>query len=126
MHKFREAIERRDLEGVVALLSEDVAFRSPIVHQPYEGRAQVAVLLGAVAEVLEDFRYTRAIGEVMSERNASTAPDSSNTRYAGLASAISCSFHRAAVSGEARTLAGGSSRSVVSRFNHDAEPDRLR
>ena len=69
MQQFREAIERRDLEGVFALLSEDVAFRSPIVHKPYQGREQVEVLLTAVAQVLEDFRYTREIG----------APDASDS-----------------------------------------------
>jgi len=69
MQQFREAIERRDLEGAFALLSEDVAFRSPIVHQPYEGREQVEVLLTAVAQVFEDFRYTREIG----------APDASDS-----------------------------------------------
>src|SRR3954464_7574930 len=69
MQQFREGIERRDLEGVFALLSEDVAFRSPIVHKPYQGREQVEVLLTAVAQVFEDFRYTREIG----------APDASDS-----------------------------------------------
>ena len=58
MQQFREAIERRDLEGVFALLSEDVAFRSPIVHKPYQGRETVATILRTVFGVFEDFRYT--------------------------------------------------------------------
>ncbi len=46
----------------MTLFTEDVVFRSPVVHRPYEGRDQVRVLLTAVSEVLEDFRYTREIG----------------------------------------------------------------
>jgi hypothetical protein len=43
-------------------LTEDIVFRSPAVHAPYQGRAQAEALLGAVGQVLEDFRYTRQIG----------------------------------------------------------------
>jgi hypothetical protein len=62
MQEFRNAIESRDLDALMALFAEDVEFRSPAVHAPYQGREQVKLLLGAVAQVLEDFRYTRAIG----------------------------------------------------------------
>ena len=61
MQQFRNAVESRDLDALVALLADDVVFRSPVVYKPYEGRAQVEVLLRAVSEVLEDFRYTRQI-----------------------------------------------------------------
>jgi hypothetical protein len=62
MNEFRAAVEAQDLERLVALLDEDVVFRSPVVFKPYRGRDQVAVLLGAVARVFEDFRYEREIG----------------------------------------------------------------
>jgi hypothetical protein len=62
MQEFREAIESRDLDALVALLAENVVFRSPVVHAPYEGRAQLKTLLRAVGEVLEDFRYVRQLG----------------------------------------------------------------
>jgi|SRR5829696_5375249 len=62
MQEFRSAIEARDLDGVVALFTDDVVFRSPVVHAPYQGRDQAKILLGAVAQVFEDFRYTREIG----------------------------------------------------------------
>ena len=62
MHEFRSAIEARDLDGLVALFADDVVFRSPVVHAPYQGRDQVMALLRAVSEVFEDFRYTREIG----------------------------------------------------------------
>src|SRR5881227_3467519 len=62
MQQFRDAIENRDIDAVVALLADDVVFRSPVVYAPYRGRAQVEVLLRAVGQVLEDFRYIREIG----------------------------------------------------------------
>ena len=62
MQEFRSAIEARDLDGLVALFTDDVVFRSPVVHAPYQGRDQVMALLRAVSEVFEDFRYTREIG----------------------------------------------------------------
>jgi len=62
MHPFRAAIESRDLDGVLALLAQDVVFRSPIVFEPYHGREAVAPLLLAVSRVFEDFRYEREIG----------------------------------------------------------------
>jgi hypothetical protein len=62
MKEFREAIESHDLDAAVALLADDIVFRSPVVHAPYQGRAQVEPLLRAVARVLEDFRYTCEIG----------------------------------------------------------------
>jgi ketosteroid isomerase-like protein len=62
VHPFRTAIEARDLDAVSALLAEDVVFRSPIVFKPYRGRATVTAILTAVAQVFEDFSYTREIG----------------------------------------------------------------
>jgi hypothetical protein len=62
MKAFREGIENRDLDGLMALFAEDVVFRSPAVYTPYQGRQKVAVLLAAVGEVVEDFRYDREIG----------------------------------------------------------------
>lgn len=62
MHPFRSAIEARDLDAAVALLRDDVVFRSPIVFTPYQGRAAVRQILETVVEVFEDFRYVREIG----------------------------------------------------------------
>jgi hypothetical protein len=62
MHPFGAALEARDVNAAVALLSEDVVFRSPIVFKPYHGRDAVAAIIHAVSRVLEDFRYVREIG----------------------------------------------------------------
>lgn len=61
-HPFRRAIEARDLEAAVALLREDVVFRSPVVFKPYHGREALRLILQAVLAVFEDFHYVREIG----------------------------------------------------------------
>jgi limonene-1,2-epoxide hydrolase len=62
VHPFRRAIETRDLDAAVALLREDVVFRSPVVFSPYHGREALRVILQAVMAVFEDFHYVREIG----------------------------------------------------------------
>jgi SnoaL-like domain len=57
-HAFRAAVERADMDAAVGLLADDVAFRSPAVFKPYEGRDAVATILRTVFGVFEDFRYT--------------------------------------------------------------------
>ena len=62
MRAFREAVEANDLDRLLSLMTEDVVFRSPVVHKPYRGRDQVSAILHAVVRVFEDFRYDREIG----------------------------------------------------------------
>ncbi|HEY8641004.1 MAG TPA: nuclear transport factor 2 family protein [Solirubrobacterales bacterium] len=56
--RFRAAAEGKDFSAMEELFAEDVSFRSPVVFKPYEGREAISMLLGAVVEVFEDFRYT--------------------------------------------------------------------
>ncbi len=55
---FRRAAEAKDFAAATELFAEDVVFRSPVVFKPYEGREALLMILGAVARVFEDFRYT--------------------------------------------------------------------
>jgi hypothetical protein len=55
---FREAIERRDLDGMVATLADDVVLHSPVSFKPFEGREAVAQLFEILLRTFEDFRYT--------------------------------------------------------------------
>ncbi|MER5855109.1 nuclear transport factor 2 family protein [Streptomyces sp900105245] len=63
MRAFREAVEAGDMDAAEALLAEDVVFTSPVVFKPYPGKAITAAILRAVAQVFEDFRYEREIGD---------------------------------------------------------------
>jgi hypothetical protein len=64
---FRAAVEAGDHPAMVAALAPDVVFNSPIKHRPFEGREAVAVVLGAVVQTFEDFRYT---DELSAERTS--------------------------------------------------------
>jgi hypothetical protein len=55
---FRAAAEAKDFSNLEEIFAEDVTFKSPVVFKQYEGREAVAMLLGAVVQVFEDFRYT--------------------------------------------------------------------
>jgi SnoaL-like domain len=58
---FRSAAEAKDFSAVDELFSDDVVFRSPVVFKPYEGRDQLRMILSAVVEVFEGFRYVDQI-----------------------------------------------------------------
>src|SRR6476619_872693 len=62
MHPFRSAVETGDVERVLELVSPDVVFNSPVVFRQYRGREALGVILRAVLNVFEDFRYEREIG----------------------------------------------------------------
>jgi hypothetical protein len=57
-HPFGVAIAAGDEDAALATIADDVVFRSPAVHRPYEGRDAVEQVLRAVATVFENFRYT--------------------------------------------------------------------
>jgi hypothetical protein len=56
--RFRAAAESKDFSAIDELFAEDVVFRSPVVFKPYEGREAVAMILGAVVQIFEEFQYT--------------------------------------------------------------------
>jgi hypothetical protein len=56
--RFRAAVEAQDLVAATELLAPDIVFHSPVTFHPFVGRETVGRLLGLVAEVFEDFRYT--------------------------------------------------------------------
>lgn len=54
---FRAAAEAKDFESGRDLFTDDVVFRSPFVHSPYEGIDALGFLLGHVVQVFENFEY---------------------------------------------------------------------
>ncbi|GAA4117597.1 nuclear transport factor 2 family protein [Knoellia locipacati] len=67
MKAFRELVESAiatgTLDGVDALLADDVVFTSPVAFTPYPGKAITAAILDGVARVFTDFRYVSTIEE---------------------------------------------------------------
>ena len=62
MHPFRAAVEARDMDAGLALFAEDATLDSPVAFKPFAGIEQVSVVLRAVFETFEDFRYTDELG----------------------------------------------------------------
>jgi len=58
MHPFRAAVEAGDIEAGLALFAEDATLDSPVAFKPFVGIEAVGVVLRAVFETFEDFRYT--------------------------------------------------------------------
>jgi SnoaL-like domain len=58
---FRAAAEAKDFSKVEELFAEDAVFNSPVVYKPYHGREAIKVLLGAVIQVFEGFRYLEQV-----------------------------------------------------------------
>ena len=58
LHPFGQAVLDDDFDAALALLADDVVFRSPAVYRQYGGKEQVDAFLRLVATVFEDFRYT--------------------------------------------------------------------
>lgn len=58
---FRQAVEAKDFSRLDALAAEDCVFRSPVVFNPYEGREALRVVIHAVMQVFEDFRYSEQV-----------------------------------------------------------------
>lgn len=61
--RFRECIERGDIDAAVALFTEDAVFNSPVAHRPYQGREPVRAVLNAAFTVFENFRYVAEYAE---------------------------------------------------------------
>lgn len=55
--RFRTAVEAGHVDGMVELLAPTVVFNSPVTFHPFRGSETVALVLKAVLEVFEDFRY---------------------------------------------------------------------
>lgn len=62
MHPFRAAVEAGDIDAGLALFAEDATLDSPVAFKPFVGIEQVSVVLRAVFETFEDFRYTDELG----------------------------------------------------------------
>ena len=56
--RFRAAVEAHDLDAAAELFAPAIVFHSPVTFHPFVGRETVTRLLGIVAGVFEDFRYT--------------------------------------------------------------------
>src|SRR3954466_7742181 len=54
---FRDAFERRDEAGLIALLAPGVVLHSPVLGRPWEGPETVVSLILTMSEILGDVRF---------------------------------------------------------------------
>lgn len=55
--EFRKAVESEDHAAIVATLSPEIVFHSPVTFKPFLGRDAVAFLFTILLDVFKDFRY---------------------------------------------------------------------
>lgn len=56
---WHEMLASKDLTQAPKFLAEDVTFRSPVYWKPMHGRQTVALVLGTVIQLFEEFQYHR-------------------------------------------------------------------
>lgn len=61
MKEFRNAVEARDLQGMIDCLAEGVVFTSPVAFSNYPGKLATSLILETVMGVFTDFHYVREI-----------------------------------------------------------------
>ena len=61
--RWHEIVRARDVDGLDALLADDVVFHSHVVHTPQRGRELTKLYLSAAVMVLgnDSFRYVREV-----------------------------------------------------------------
>src|SRR2546429_2821936 len=63
-HPYRQTYAARDIDGLIALLADDVVFHSPVIANPaFEGRASVAELHTILFDEITDAEYTLELGD---------------------------------------------------------------
>jgi hypothetical protein len=69
INSWHRLAEKRDVQGLDALLADEVVFHSPVVHTPQVGKAITKKYLAAAFHVLfnDSFRYVR---ELQGDRDA--------------------------------------------------------
>ncbi|QLL08473.1 nuclear transport factor 2 family protein [Mycobacterium vicinigordonae] len=56
-HPFRAAVEAGRFDTIGEIFAENAVLHSPITRRPYRGRDAIALVVGAVATVVDDFRF---------------------------------------------------------------------
>jgi hypothetical protein len=57
--RWHEAVARRDVDGLLDLLSDEPSLAAPPYWQPFRGRELVHHLLGVILQTIEGFTYRR-------------------------------------------------------------------
>lgn len=58
IESWKAAVEKHDLPSMLALFGEPMSFASPAIYQPSSDRRYIDQIIGYVADLIQDFRYT--------------------------------------------------------------------
>lgn len=61
LDRWHTIVFQRDGQELLAMLAEDVVFRSPFQWRPHQGHQATGLILSTVAEVFQDFTYHREL-----------------------------------------------------------------
>jgi hypothetical protein len=54
-------VEAGNLDDAIGAVAKDAVLHSPVTFKPIDGKANIGKVLGIVAEILGDFRYTHQV-----------------------------------------------------------------
>jgi hypothetical protein len=57
VHAFTEAMTRKDLESMLTHMTDDVILRTPLAAEPFEGKAALRTVVGALLAVVDKFAF---------------------------------------------------------------------
>jgi ketosteroid isomerase-like protein len=57
LHAFLDAMQRKDLEGMLAHMADDVMLKTPLVAEPFQGKAAIRPVVKALLGVVDKFEF---------------------------------------------------------------------
>ena len=57
IHAFTAAMQHKDLDAMLAHMSDDVTLRTPLIAEPFEGKAALRPVVEALLAVVDEFEF---------------------------------------------------------------------
>ena len=57
IHAFTAAMQRKDLDGMLIHMSDDVRLLTPLVAEPFQGKASITPVVEALLAVVDSFEF---------------------------------------------------------------------
>jgi hypothetical protein len=57
LHAFTDAMQRKDLDAMLAHMADDVILNTPLVAEPFEGKAAIRPVVAALLSVVDKFEF---------------------------------------------------------------------
>ncbi|MBV9222980.1 MAG: nuclear transport factor 2 family protein [Acidobacteriaceae bacterium] len=57
IHAFTDAMQRKDLEAMLTHMAEDISLRTPLVAEPFQGKAAIRPVVEALLSIVDRFDF---------------------------------------------------------------------